>query len=215
MSFVEDAVRDVGDFFQEEVIDPLTGKDVERAIREGQAAQEAAGQRAITVGEQAQMRLEAGLDPFEQALGLDLLPQVQQLFGPGADITQDPASQAILNEVQRRVQAQQSAAGRPADETGQLLQENLLRVGSDILGRQRQDLLSALQFGQSSAAQSGVSGVQSAASQGDLLTQIANAQAAGALGGATARGQGLSNIIGGVGAISGGGGLGKILGGLF
>ena len=183
----------------------FTGKSAERAAREAARRQEEAGQRAITVAEEAQFRLEDALAPFVGALGIDLLPQVQNLFGPtaGQSITQDPALQALLNESQRRIQATQAAQGRPGAETDMMLQDAFLRTGSDLLSRQRGDLLSALGMGQASAAQTGVSGINTAGRTGDLLTQIANAQAGGLVGGAQARAAGTGNIVNLLGQLGG------------
>lgn len=202
MSFVEDIIEDLPG---SETKRSLTGQTAAEAAERGARAQAEAGREASRVAEEAQFRLEETLAPFVQALGVDLMPQVGALFGPESqigDITQDPANQAILNEVQRRVQAQQSAGGRPAVETGQFLQDALLRTSSDLLqreraeqSRQRSDLLGALQFGQSSAAQTGVSGIQTGQNVGNLLTQIANAQAAGGIGAAQAQAQGAQNLL--------------------
>lgn len=196
MSFVEDAFRDAGDAIQG-AYDDISGRSAARAARDAARSQEEAGQRAITVAEDAQLRLEEALSPFVGALGTDLLPQVQQLFGPsaGESITQDPALQALLNESQRRIQAVQASQGRPAQETDVLLQDAFLRTGADLLSRQRGDLLSALGMGQSSAAQTGVSGLQTAGRTGDLLTQIANAQASGIIGSQQAGAAGTGNVL--------------------
>lgn len=179
------------------VVDDITGRSAADAARDAARQQEAAGQRAITVAEDAQLRLEEQLAPFVGALGTDLLPQVQTLFGAGAGeaIMQDPALQALLDESQRRIQAQQSAQGRPLAETDILLQDAFLRTGSDLLSRQRGDLLSALGIGQASAAQTGASGVGTASSVGNLLTQIANAQAGGTVGAAQAQAAGTQNLL--------------------
>jgi hypothetical protein len=178
-------------------INDITGRSAEEAARRAAGLQEDAGQRAITVAEEAQRRLEESLAPFAGALGTDLLPQAQGLFGPtaGASIAQDPALQALLDESQRRIQASQAAQGRPAGETDVLLQDAFLRTGSDLLSRQRSDLLSALGVGQASAAQTGVSGINTAGRTGDLLTQIANAQAAGQVGAAQAGAAGTQNVV--------------------
>jgi hypothetical protein len=132
-----------------------------------------------------------------RALGTDLIPQVSGLFGPtaGASIASDPAFGAILDETQRRIQANQAAQGRPGAETDLRLQDAFLRTGTDLLSRQRGDLLSALNFGQGSAAQTGVSGINTAGRTGDLLTQIASAQGAAGLAGAQARAQGTQNVL--------------------
>lgn len=193
------------------LLDPLSlGDPLEDAFKSisGQTAQDEAaagarraeevGQRAITVSEDAQKRLEETLAPFVAALGTDLIPQVQGLFGEnaGQSILNDPALKALQDDAERRILAAQAARGRTgAGETPAILQDAFLRTGADLLSRQRGDLLSALGVGQSSAAQTGFSGVNTARGTGDLLTQIANAQTAGALGGAQARSQGLGNLI--------------------
>ena len=191
------------------------------AAEQGAKIQEDAGQRAITVSDEAQRRLEGLLAPFGD-FGTDLIPQAQRLFGPtaGASIASDPALVALQDEAERRILAGQAARGRvDAGETAPMLQDAFLRTGADLLSRQRGDLLSALGLGQASAAQTGVSGIGTAGRTGDLLSQIANAQSAGLIGAQGAKSQGLSNILslgsagltgfGGAPSFGGGGSIGS------
>ena len=219
MSSVEDEIKRTGRRIEKEVkrpfeqvgdvvqegLDIVRGKDAQEAAERAAKIQEKVGQRAITVSEEAQLRLEEALAPFIQALGTDLIPQVQSLYGAnvGESISQDPALQALLDESQRRITGMQSAQGRPLGETDMLLQDAFLRTGSDLLSRQRGDLLSALQFGQSSAAQQGVSGINTGRDIGSYLTQIANAQGGAQIAGAQARSAGLNNLLNLGGQIAG------------
>lgn len=190
------------------VIRDVTGISGAAAAEEAAGRQEEAGQRAITVQEQAQQRLEETLAPFVSSLGTELLPQVSGLFGPtaGESILGDPVLQALQQDAERKILQRQASGGRlDTRETDVALQDAFLRSGMGFLGQQRNDLLNALGMGQASAAQTGVSGVQSGANIGDLLTQIGNVQAGGIMGGQQARTQGLGNLIS-LGSMAFGGG---------
>ena len=204
MSFVKDAVEDVGDavsdgfgFVKDEIIDPILGNNVADAAKEAARIAERQGNLAIESITDSQLRLEETLFPFVKELGLDLLPQIPLLFGGSTkeSIINNPVFNSLFDEAQRRIEARQGASGRPFAETSQFLQDAFIRTGADLLSRERADLLSALNFGQSSAAQTGVSGVNTAGQVGDLLTQIANSQGAGLITAANAKSQGVGNIL--------------------
>lgn len=234
-NFVDDIGLDVGLGLPglRSVTDPLedafktiSGQSAEDAAREAARRQEAAANRAIDVQEAAQLRLEETLAPFVSALGTDLLPQVSSLFGAsaGESILNDPVLQSLQGDAERRILQNQAVQGRlSTQETSNALQDAFLRSGLGLLSQQRGDLLGALGMGQASAAQTGVSGAQTGANVGNLLTQIGNAQAAGLIGGQQARSQGLNNLIGlgsmafnafggvgGFGGAPGGGSVGSI-----
>ena len=187
-----------------EAISGFTGQTGAEAALEGAALQAALGERGISVGEEVQLRLEETLSPFV-GFGTDLLGRGSSLFGAGAgeSITSDPVFTALADEAQRRIINRQAASGRlETGETPELLQDALLRTGADLLSRERSDILNAIGLGQSSAAQTGFAGAESARGTQDLLTQIGNVQAAGGIGAAQSLGQGSQNIAGLVGTVA-------------
>jgi hypothetical protein len=203
MDFLEDAGRNLTGFGQtlgdpaEDAFKSITGQTAQDEAAAGALRAEEAGQRAITVSDEAQRRLEEMLAPFAQ-FGTNLIPQAQNLFGPNAaqSVLNDPVLQSLQNQAEQRILAGQSARGRVnTGETEPILQDAFLRTGADLLSRQRGDLLNAIGLGQSSSAQTGVSGVDNAGRTGDLLTQIANSQTSAGLSGQRARTAGVENLI--------------------
>lgn len=200
----------------------LTGADAaEKASRRGAKIQTTMGQQAFDLIQDQTEQSREDLAPFLQ-FAQGLIPQAEGLFGSNAatSIINDPAFGALADEAERRIMASQAARGRlGTEETPIMLQDALLRTGVDLLGRQRGDFLSALGLGSGVATNLASVGGQSAAQGGDLLTQIANAQASGLQGQAMAKQQGFGNLLGlgalGVGAAGGFGKIGKGLGSLF
>ena len=187
MGFVRDTVTDfVGD---------ITGANAQAdAARDASRTQVRLGEQAIDRVDAQQALFREDLTPFREELGLNLLPQVAELYGPEAieGFLQSPIFQSLADDATRRVLAAQASVGRAgAGETGPLLQDQLIRTGFDLLSRERGDLLNAIQFGQNAATQTGVSGNTNTAAASDLLTQIANASAAGTI----ARGDRRRNVF--------------------
>ena len=184
----------------------LTGQTAQDAARDAAIKQEEAGQRALTIQEDAQRRLEERLAPFEQ-FGLGALGRAETLFGPnaGAAIQSDPLLNQLQSQTQEQILARQAAQGRiGTGDTLQILQNALLGNQLGFLQSERDAALNRLGLGQSSAAQTGFSGIQSAGAAGNILGQIANAQAGGLIGGAQARQQGLGNLLSLGGQVVGG-----------
>ena len=212
----------------------ITGaKEQKRGIREATDVSTAAGERAqdvlrretrraITSQEQALENVGATLDPFvsagEQALGGifgAISPERDfQLQTDPSRVLQNPFFQALASEQEQRLLGSQAARGKVgAGETTNLLQRNLLQLGSQF---QQQDIANQLaqaqaqatleqqrfgqlfglgQMGMGAAGQ--LAGAQQAtganianlfqqggAGQANLITGVGNVQAAGITGAA-------------------------------
>lgn len=183
--------------FVRNVVGGITGENQAEAIERGSQAQAAAGQAAIDLQGRQFDQFREDLAPFRQ-FGVDLLPQVQQAFSGdvGNQILSDPVFKALSEESRRQTLSRQAARGRTfLPETDIALQDALLKTGAGLIGQRQGSLLSALGLGQNAAAMVGSAGLQNAAQQGNLLTQIANAQAAGMTGAAGARTAGIGNLL--------------------
>ena len=185
----------------------ITGVKAQRqAAAQAQEAQERQGEAAIEQQEQALERILEMQEPFravgEEALtGImgEILPQQDfQLQTDPSRVLENPFFQALAAEQEQRLMASQAARGKVgAGETADLLQRNLLQLGSQF---QQQDIANqiaqqqaqlgtqAQRFGQlynvgtlgaNVASQQATATQASAANVGNLLTQIGNVQAAG------------------------------------
>ena len=224
----------------------ITGVKAQRqAVAAGQEAQERQGQAAIEQQEQALERILEIQEPFravgEEALtGImgEILPQQDfQLQTDPSRVLQNPFFRALAAEQEQRLMASQAARGKVgAGETTNLLQRNLLQLGSQF---QQQDIANqiaqqqaqlgtqAQRFGQlynigalgaNVASQQATSTQASASNVGNLLTGIGNVQAAGAIQGGNLLGGAQSSLFK-LGLQAGGaalaGPLGGLMGGMF
>lgn len=218
----------------------ITGVKAQRqGVAAGQEAQERQGQAAIEQQEQALERILEIQEPFravgEEALtGImgEILPQQDfQLQTDPSRVLRNPFFRALAAEQEQRLMASQAARGKVgAGETTDLLQRNLLQLGSQF---QQQDIANQLaqqqaqlgtqaqRFGQlfnvgtlgaNVASQQATATQASAANVGNLLTGIGNVQAAGAIQGANLLGESQAQLFNqltgaGLGAAAGGAGL--------
>ena len=200
------------------VRDPLGIDAGEEAAKDAAAAQTRAGREAISSQEAAQARLEEGLQPFVGA-GEGVLGQlVSSVTGgqpsPGEQasaITGNPFFQALAQDQEQRLLSSQAARGKlGSGETGNLLTRNLLTLGNQFQRQGEQDRLNQInnlfglaQIGQSSAAQTGTSGINTAQNVGNLITQIGNSQAAGKIGAQIPQQRATEQIFGLLGSLGG------------
>jgi len=156
----------------------LTGNE---AVRQGARAQRESGQEAISAQQQALEQLRADLSPFTQA-GAEALPQLQSLLNPQAQadfVTQNPLFQQLAQDTSQRVFANQAARGKlGSGETASILGQQLLPIGQQMAQQQFSNLFNVGQLGQSSAAQQGTAGVNTALNQGNIMQGMGNVQAA-------------------------------------
>jgi hypothetical protein len=180
--------------------DYYAGESSKDAVRDASRIQAAMFERGITSAEDAQARLEAGLEPFA-AMGRGNIPGLQQQIGQSSqltpDILQSPLLKSLQDDVTRRVFANQAARGRAGGtETAIALQNALVPQAinfglsqQDLRQRDIDNLFRSVGVGQSSAAQTGVSGLTTAANVGNLSGQMGSALAFDPLGRAQARNQ--------------------------
>lgn len=165
----------------------------------GEAAQRAAGTQLestqIAVEEQRAARLQAreDLSPFreEGAAGLPGLselvtdPEAQKRF-----ITQNPFFKSLADESQRRLFANQAARGKVGSGgTAEALQNSLLLLGNDLLGKNITQRFNLATLGANAAAGQATATLETGRTISDLTTQGGNARAAGIIGAQNAQTQ--------------------------
>jgi hypothetical protein len=201
--FVDEVKTGLGD---------VTGENAKKAAEEAAELQALAGSDATAQLRQAQIELRGDLAPFRQ-FGLDQgtsqLPNAfAQLQGaidnPSAGVINNPFFQALAADQDQRLAASRAARGKfvsgGTDDAfarqqlllgNQFAQQNIGNIQGQI-----QNQFNASAIGQNAAAQTGVSGLQTAGNIGGIMGQVANAQAAGQVGAANAQAAGTSNLIG-------------------
>jgi hypothetical protein len=171
-----------------EALKDISGQTGVEAIKEGQRLQEQFAREALSEQDLAQLQLEETLSPFV-GFGTGLIGQTQGLFGPGASSpTLDQFSQSGMEQLRSNPMLRNISPGA--------LEQQRLINDTDLLSRERGDLLSAIGIGQASAAQTAAGDITTGDRRGDLLSQIGNVRAAGGIGQAQAMGQGASNLAG-------------------
>lgn len=224
---------------KDNVIDPITGKSQRDAIEQGTQAQIAQGDKAIAAAERSRDIARSDLQPFRQ-FGQDVtgtlserLNRPESVFQSAdpSTIASDPLFNALFGEAERAITARNAAAGKlGSGDTLRDLTNASMAIGSDIFNQNEnrrardfainegvsnqrtQELFNALIQGQNAAAGQGTASLQTGRGISDLLTQIGNVQAAGAIGQANARTGGIENIIGLAQSAAGGKFGGKIQG---
>lgn len=162
------------------------GKKSRDAAKEAAKVQSRSADRATQMTQDAQTALRADLSPYRQA-GESAIPLLQQMaLNPQEQVNRlesNPLFQASLAARDRATLG--SAANQGRIGTGgfsQQIAENYLLSASPLLQQQEQSLLNLANIGQSSAAQTGVSGLQAAQSAGGSLMAGADARSAGIVG---------------------------------
>jgi len=142
---------------------------------------------------EAREQARADLDPFRQQ-GAGLAPGLANLLtdkGAQRDfLAQNPFFKPLAEKAQQDIFASQAARGKVGSgETGNILQNKLLQIGSELLNKnitQRQNLVA---LGSNAASGQATGGLSTASGITDLLTGSANAQAAGIVGAQNAQTQ--------------------------
>lgn len=154
----------------------LTGEDAAQAALQAAQMQQQAGQEASAL-----------LDPFA-AIGQQGLSQSGFLTDPQQQfdfLQSNPLFQLGLNNLNQQTQNVAAARGRlSAGDTLQQLQNNALLAAQPLIQQQKQSIGGLLDYG-----------LNTAQSQGNLLTGQAAAGAGGVIGAANARNQGAQNLL--------------------
>ena len=225
------ALDDAGLGFVNDVLDPFTGGGADKAAKDAARAGRAAGREARDVTEAAQFRLEEGLQPFTDfgvSQGIDQLPgsfgQLQSAISdPSSAVLNNPFFQALSADQDQRLLASRAARGKVGSGgTDDALERQQLLLGNQFAQQnigniqgQIQNQFNAAQVGQSSAAQVGVSGLNTANQVGGIIGNMGNVTAAGIIGRDAAKTQGANNLLslatagftGGLSLLGGGGGV--------
>lgn len=171
------------------------GSKARSAARDAANIQSESANRAADMTQAAQEQLRADLSPYREA-GQTALPLLQQMATADpvdrvAQLQSNPLFTAALNSRDRATLGAAANQGRIG--TGgfsQQLSENFLLSASPLINQQMEEerireqrLLNLANIGQSSASQTGVSGLQAAQASGANLMAGANAQSAGVVAG--------------------------------
>ena len=174
-------------------IDGITGAGgVGDAAKEGAQIMTAAGQQAIK-------GLRRDLNPFRKILSNDQI-QANSMLATDAGtqmnfLQNNPLFNSLMERSRNQIFSNKSAFGKlGSGGTQDALQESFLTGGNQLIDQQLGRVNPLLNIG-SNAAQT------TATSTADILTSIANAQAAGQIAAANASAQGRSDLIGGASTI--------------
>ena len=159
------------------------GKKSREAAKEAARIQSDAAKSAAQLNAEANDRLRSDLSPYAKA-GETAIPLLQQFAtDPSSQVAaleQNPLFQASLAARDRDTLGAAATQGRiGTGDFSQQTAQNYMLAASPLLQQQEQSLLNLANIGQSSAAQQGVSGLQSAKTIGNLGMQGADARSAG------------------------------------
>lgn len=180
------------------VDDKLLGGDEEDAAQEAAAIQAASGQNAIGTIQQAGQEAQQFLSPFQQ-LGQQGLAQSNFLTDPNAQfdfLQNNPLFQLALDNANRQTNVSAAARGRlSSDDTRSQFVNNALLSASPLISNQQNAIQGLLGHGLNVAQGQANIPLNIAGNIADIQTGIGNAEAAGVIGGQTARTQGVQNLI--------------------
>lgn len=163
------------------------GGKAKDAARDAANIQAGAAENAAQMTRDAQQQLRSDLNPYRQA-GETALPLLQQMATSSgaeqvAQLQSNPLFRATLNARDRNSLGLAATQGRiGTGDTSAQFDENFLLSASPLLQQQEQRLLNLANIGQSSASQTGVSGLQAAGAAGSNLMGAADARSAGIVG---------------------------------
>lgn len=188
------------------------GKKGREAAKEAARVQAEAAEGAAETTQEAQQQLRRDLSPYRQA-GETALPLLQQMATSSgaeqvAQLQSNPLFQATVGARDRASLGLAATQGRiGTGDTSAQFDENFLLTASPLLQQQEQRLLNLAGIGQSSAAQTGASGLQASGMIGSNLMGAADARSAGIVGAqqatANQNAQILQNLPTLIGAFSG------------
>lgn len=176
----------------------VLGGDAKDAAKSAAKAQAAAVDKSIAFQTETRDLAREDLSPFVQFGADQMNPLMQMLTSQGqADYVQNnPLFTAALDSVNKATMNNAAARGKlGSGGTLSALQNNYLATALPFIQDQRNALFNAVNMGQSSAAGQANTALSTGNSIADLYTQKGNAIAAGKVGAANARQQGVNNIL--------------------
>ncbi len=190
MSFVSDIVGKAGS---------IASGGADKAAERAADIQSQSADKAIELQRETRDIVRGDLQPFREAGQSQLSPLTSLISDPKAQldfIQGNPFFKVLADDAQNRLFSNQAAKGKVGSGgTAKALQNSLLLLGQDLLNQninQRQNLVNVggnAAAGQASATQ------QSGNALSDLITGQGNVRAAGQIGAANARSEGIGNLF--------------------
>lgn len=187
----EDALAE-GGFIDQNLLGGAQRDAAEKAAQD----QEAAALTAQQLQRETTEQIRGDLSPFREA-GASAIPTLQgAIDNPSSRVLNNPFFQSMAADQEQRLLASAAARGKVGSGgAGDDLQRNLLLLGNQFAQQDITNLQNLTSTGANAAAQTGSFLQQGATSQGGILGNLANAQAAGRIGAANAQAQGVGNVL--------------------
>jgi len=187
----EDALQE-GGFIEQNLLGGAQKDAAERAAER----QEAAALTAQELQQQTTEQIRGDLAPFREA-GASTIPLLQgAIEDPSSRVLNNPFFQSMAADQEQRLLASAAARGKVGSGgTSDDLQRNLLLLGNQFAQQDIANLQNLTNTGANAAAQTGSFLQQGATSQGGILGNMANAQAASEIAQANAQAQATGNLL--------------------
>ncbi len=187
----EDALQE-GGFIEQNLLGGAQKDAAERAAQR----QESAALTAQELQQQTTEQIRGDLAPFREA-GASTIPLLQgAIDDPSSRVLNNPFFQSMAADQEQRLLASAAARGKVGSGgTSDDLQRNLLLLGSQFAQQDITNLQNLTNTGANAAAQTGSFLQQGATSQGGILGNMANAQAASEIAQANAQAQATGNLL--------------------
>lgn len=187
----EDALQE-GGFIEQNLLGGAQKDAAERAAQR----QEAAALKAQELQQQTTEKIRGDLAPFREA-GASTIPLLQgAIDDPSSRVLNNPFFQSMAADQEQRLLASAAARGKVGSGgTSDDLQRNLLLLGNQFAQQDITNLQNLTNTGANAAAQTGSFLQQGATSQGGILGNMANAQAASEIAQANAQAQATGNLL--------------------
>lgn len=187
----EDALQE-GGFIEQNLLGGAQKDAAERAAQR----QESAALTAQELQQQTTEQIRGDLAPFREA-GASTIPLLQgAIDDPSSRVLNNPFFQSMAADQEQRLLASAAARGKVGSGgTSDDLQRNLLLLGNQFAQQDITNLQNLTNTGANAAAQTGSFLQQGATSQGGILGNMANAQAASEIAQANAQAQATGNLL--------------------
>jgi hypothetical protein len=181
-----------GDLIDQNLLGGAQADAAKKAAREA----EKLGRLALNDQREATAQTRSDLSTF-RGLGETAAPKLEgAIDDPSSRVLNNPFFQTMAADQEQRLLASQAARGKVGSgETGDDLQRNLLLLGNQFAQQDITNLQNLTNTGANAAAQTGSFLQQGTTAAGGIMGNIANANAAGTIGAANARAQGVNNVL--------------------
>lgn len=186
----------------EEILDPadFSGGRAGQAAAESAAAAQVQSTRIATEEQRAaREQARADLAPFAEAGAGQLGSLTSLINDPNAQrdfVSNNPFFKSLADDAQRRLFSNQAARGKiGSGGTSEALQNSLLLLGNDLLGKNINQRFNLATLGSNAAAGQATATLGAGNNISELAVGSGNAQAAGIIGANNAAQQGRSNMV--------------------